>query len=248
MSDKERAQDVIDAYRRHQQRARSAPLIIGIAALLVVIGAAILIFWLLGPDRPAFSLFATATPTPTNTATATATSTVTLTPTSTSTPTLTPTITETPTPTGPFVYVVVQGDTLFDIAQRFNVDLFVLIAINGLDPTNPVIDIGDQLTIPSADTEMPTATPLPDNLRRGSIIEHLVLPGETLAIIAERYNSTIEAIVEENALDNPNDIFAGQKLRVPVNLVTPVPTNTPGTPGILITAPPTATATATPTP
>ncbi len=248
MSDKESAQDVIDAYRRHQQSARRAPLIIGIAALLVIVGAAILVFWLLGPDRPAFSLFATQTPTPTSTATATATSTVTPTATASSTPTVTPTITETPTPTGPFVYVVVEGDTLWDIAARFNVDLFVLIAINGLDPSNPVIDIGDQLTIPTADTQLPTSTALPANMRSGTLVEHFVLPGETLAIIAELYNSTVDAIVEENELENANDIFAGQKLQVPVNLVTPVPTNTPGTPGIIITAPASATAAATATP
>lgn len=246
MSDKESAQDVIDAYRRHQQSARRAPLIIGIAALLVIVGAAILVFWLLGPNAPAISLFATATPTATETATPTATATVTATPTETATPTLTPTITETPTPTGPFVYEVVEGDTLWDIATRFNVDLFVLIAINGLDPSNPVIDIGDKLTIPTADTQLPTPTAIPANLRRGTIVEHFVLPGETLAVIAALYNSTIDAIVDENELENANDIFAGQKLRVPVNLVTPVPTNTPSTPSTLITAPPAATVTPTP--
>lgn len=249
MSDKENAQDVIEAYRRRQQNLRRAPLLIGIAALLVILGAAVLVFWLLGPDRPAISLFATETPTPTETATSTATATVTRTPTATATETATPTITETPTPTGPFVYEVVQGDTLYDIAIRFNVDLFVLIAINNLDPENPIIDIGDQLTIPTADTQLPTATTLPENLRPGTILEHFVQPAETLAIIAALYNSTIDAIVEENELENPNDIFVGQKLMVPVNLVTPVPTNTPttpavgGTPTITLTPSPTATPT-----
>jgi spore germination protein len=128
---------------------------------------------------------------------------------------------------------VVQGDNLFDIAQRFKVDLYVLIAVNNLDPNNPIIDIGDKLTIPGPNTELPTETPLPENIRPGTKIEYFVKPGETLAIIAERFNSTIESIVEENNLDNPNDIFAGQKLIVIVKLVTPVPTVT--------AAPPTAT-------
>lgn len=238
MSEKESAQDVIESYRKRQQQARRAPVIIGIAAGLIVVGAAAIIFWLLGPDRPAISLFATETPTPTATATATSTATATPTPTETPTATTTPTETLTPTASGPFTYTVVEGDTLFGIAERFGVDLLVLIAINNLNPDDP-IDPGDQLTIPGPNTELPTATSIPLNMRRGTIIEYIVQTGESLAIIAEKFNSTVEAIVEENDLDDPNAIQAGQRIRVPVNLVTPVPTAT-------ATLPVTVTATATP--
>jgi len=160
-------------------------------------------------------------------------------------------VTLTPTQSGPFVYTVVEGDTLFSIAEKFGVDLFAIIAINNLDPAVP-IDIGDQITIPGPDTQLPTDTPIPLTMPRGSIVEHLVKPGETVAIIAELYNSTVDAIVEENELENVNDIQAGAKLRVPVNLVTPVPTSTPGTPttatatSAAATATPEATATTTP--
>lgn len=226
MSEKESAQNTIDAYRKRQERAQRAPLIIGIAAILLVIGAAVIIFWLLGAENPAAALFATETPTPTATSTATATATVTATPTQTPTATSTPTITLTPTASGPFTYTVVEGDTLFGIAERFGVDLLVLIAINNLNPDDP-IDPGDQLTIPGPDTELPTATPVPLSVRSGTIVEYVVQIGDTLAIIAEKFNSTIEAIIEENELEDPNNIFAGQRLNVPVNLVTPIPTDTP---------------------
>lgn len=232
MSDKDNPQDVIEAYRKRQHRSQRAPWLIVAAAVLLVVGAGFIIFWLLGSGTPSFSLFATDTPTPTATATNTATPTNTSTPTNTPTITITPTETTTPTPEGPFVYEVVEGDNLFAIAQRFEVDLFVLIAINNLDPNNPIIDIGDQLTIPGPDTELPTATPLPANIRRGTIIEYYVLSGDSIAIIAARFFSTEDAIIEENVLENPNDIRIGQLLLIPVNLVTPIPTNTPqlGTP------------------
>jgi LysM repeat protein len=230
MSEKENPQNVIEAYRKRQQTAQRAPLIMGIAIALVVIGAAVIIFWLFGDNRPSISLFATDTPTPTETATATATPTQTATPTETPTATATPTETLTPTPSGPFVYEVVEGDNLFDIAQRFKVDLFVLIGINNLDPNNPIIDIGDRLTIPGPETELPTETPLPENVRPGSKIDYFVKSGDTLAIIAARFNSTIDSIVEENQLENPNDIFIGQKLIVVIGLVTPVPSITPAPP------------------
>jgi len=238
MSEKENAQDVIESYRKRQQQARRAPVFIGIAAGLLVVGVAAIIFWLIGPDRGGISLFPTETATPTTTSTSTSTATLTSTPTETPTATTTPTETLPPTPSGPFTYTVVEGDTLFGISERFGVDLLVLMAINNLDPDDP-IDPGDQLTIPGPDTELPTATPIPLNMRRGTIVEYIVQTGETLAIIAEKFNSTVEAIVDENDLDDPNSIQAGQKIKVPVNLVTPVPTFT-------ATLPVTATATATP--
>ena len=47
MSDKENPQDVIESYRKRQQAAQRAPILIGIAAGLLVVGAAVLLFWLL---------------------------------------------------------------------------------------------------------------------------------------------------------------------------------------------------------
>lgn len=227
MSEKESPQDVIDSYRKRQQSAQKAPLIIGLAAVLLVVGAAFVIFWLVGPDQPSISFFATETPTPTATPTSTTTATVTVTPTQTPTETPTPTITITPTASGPFAYTVVEGDNVTLIAERFNVGLLLLIVINNLDPVNPIIRTGDQLTIPGPDTELPTATPLPDNLPRGTKIDYMVLDGDSLGLIAEKFNSTIEDIMEENELEDPNAIFVGQILIIPVNLVTPFPTNTP---------------------
>jgi LysM repeat protein len=229
MSDKETAQSVIDSYRKRQQAARRAPLVIGIAAILVIAGAAILIFWLLGSEKPAFSisLFASDTPTPTETTTATATATITATPTETPTVTSTPTVTLTPTIAGPFIYQVEEGDNLWAIAERFGVDLLILITLNNLDPANPTIRVGDKLTIPSPDTALPSATPLPTDIRRGTKIEYQVQLGDSLLSIATAFNSTVEDIKEENEIENENEIFVGQVLIIQVNLVTPVPTETP---------------------
>lgn len=248
MSDKQdNPQDVIEAYRKRQQSARRAPLFLGLAAALLIIGAGALIFWFVGPNRPSFALFATDTPTPTSTPTITPTFTPTNTPTATATEAPTATITVTPTIAGPFIYEVVDGDSCFAIAVKFNVDLLLLITINNLDPACP-IRVGDKLTIPGVDTQLPTSTPLPSNLRPGTLIEYRVVTGDTLGSIALKFNSTVDAIKEENEIENENDILVGQILTIPVNLVTPVPTSTPTQPGsIQITAPATATTAATAT-
>jgi len=243
MSDKDSAQNVIDSYRKRRQN--TGPFLIGgLAIILLAIGVVVLIMWLRGGEVPSISFLATETPTATVTNTPTATVTVTPTATNTHTPTDTPTVTLTPTASGPFVYVVEENDNLFSIAEKFDIDVLVLMALNNLT-YDSVIRVGDELLIPPPGLELPTETPLPDGTT--GTIEYTVKAGDTLEGIAVRFNSTVEAIIEENeGLDNANEIYVGQVLIVPVNIATPLPTSTPG-PAATLT-PPTNTPEATATP
>lgn len=70
-------------------------------------------------------------------------------------------------------------------------------------------------------------------------IEYTVAPGDTLFSIAQRYGTTVEAIVDANGLSDPNLIEVGQVLIIPVSatpVVTPAPTATeaPGGPAQVI--------------
>jgi LysM repeat protein len=243
MSDKDSAQNVIDSYRKRRQN--TGPFLIGgLAIILLAVGVVVLIMWLRGGEVPSISFLATETPTATVTNTPTSTVTVTPTATNTQTPTDTPTVTLTPTASGPFVYVVEENDNLFSIAEKFGIDVLVLMALNNLT-YDSVIRVGDELLIPPPGLELPTETPLPDGTT--GTIEYTVKTGDTLEGIAVRFNSTVEAIIEENeGLDNANEIFVGQMLIVPVNIATPLPTSTPG-PAATLT-PPTNTPEATATP
>lgn len=237
MSDKETPQSVIEAHRKRQQRSQKAPAIImGVAAVILVIGAAFVIFTLLRPGEPLVTLFRPNTETPTPTSTATATFIPVPTNTATVTPTLVPTDTSTPTftatPSGPFEYTVQELDTLSSIAEQFLTDIQTILALNPqIDATTLIIRVGDKILIPAPDTELPTATPIPSNIAPGTIIKYTVKADDTLQGIADRFNSTVDAImkIEENNLENANEIFAGQILSIPVNIATPVPTATVGT-------------------
>jgi LysM repeat protein len=234
MSEKESPQKVIEAHRRRQQMRKGTPvaLMIG-AALLLVAGAAALIFWLLGSNSP----FAAATPTPTATFTLVPTNTntpipptntPTITPTSLPSETATPSIT--PTPSGPFEYTVQQGDTLDSIATRFGTNIPTILALNpSIEAPQYFIYVGQKILIPPPNLELPTATAVSTNVPPGTLITYTVMPGDTLGDIAIRFNSTVDAIVKENKLDNANDINAGDILKIPVNIATPVPTATVGT-------------------
>jgi LysM repeat protein len=62
-----------------------------------------------------------------------------------------------------------------------------------------------------------------------------VQAGDTLALIAAKFNSTIDDIIKENKIEDSNSIFVGQKLVIPINMVTATATrpstSTPVTPG-----------------
>ena len=105
--------DVINAYRKRRQR--KSPNIVYIAAAVLVLGGiGLLIFWLVStPNNPVSNLFATETPTPTITPSPTNTNTPTLTPTETPTATITPTATF----SAPFTYTVQEGDYLALIVE-----------------------------------------------------------------------------------------------------------------------------------
>ena len=68
-------------------------------------------------------------------------------------------------------------------------------------------------TRPATATLTVTATPAVTPAL--SIRTHTVLPGQSLATIAEEYGTTVEAIVELNKLANPDVIEVGQELLIP---------------------------------
>lgn len=229
------------------------------AIALVVIGIILLIVWLMQPDQPLGQMFATETPTPTITFTATSTSTPTLTPTITETPTQT----LTPTPSTEFPYTVQENDSLESIAQKFNLgnEGSLLIYYRNqelIDRNAGVIFVGDNLTIPPPGSLLPTTTPIPPDLPRGTKIDYQVLPGDTLAGIAAKFNSKTENILTANPTIGPdiNSLKVGQKLQIPVNVVTATatlpPTSTlspvPGQPTATVAAPTAAATTAGTTP
>ncbi len=236
MAKPESPQEVIDAYRKRQQRSRRAPtFILSLASILLIAGAGLIILWLTGAQMPQINLaaiFASKTPTPTITSTPTPvppSPTATLTPTP-QPPTDTPEPSPSPTRSGPVIYVVEEGDNLYAIAEKFEMDILVLIEANrerlGLDPANPIIKVGDEILIPPPGAELPTATPVPVDLPAGTPIEYTVQPGDSLGAIALLFNSTVEDIINRNEAleEDPNSLFVGQILIVRVNLVTPVPT------------------------
>jgi uncharacterized protein YkwD len=147
----------------------------------------------------------------------------------------------TSTPSEPFPYTIIEGDSLDSIAQKFNLgenggQLIYYANQEVMEANGGVIFVGQSITIPPPGSTLPTTTPIPADLRAGTLIEYRVLPGDTLAGIAAKFNSLTDDIIEENEIENANALLVGEILQIPVNLVTPTatlpPSSTPVTPTV----------------
>lgn len=212
-----------------------------LAAIMVLGGLFITGSWVSAGGLGAIPFLASDTPTPSDTPLPTNTPTITLTPSETVPPTLPPS----PTASAPFLYRVETGDTLSGIADKFAVDFIIIMALNGLS-NDSVLFVGQELIIPDPNTGLPDPTPIPEGLPAGTEILYLVLPGDSLGTIAEQFLSTEDAIIAANDLLNPNEIFVGQLLAVPIRLITPTPGPSPTPAGSVAPTASTPTATATP--
>ncbi len=158
-------------------------------------------------------------------------------------------MTFTPTPSAPFEYTVQDKDYLFAIVEKFNLGengVTLLLLLNpynadtgkGIDPVTMGVKVGQVILVPNPGYPLPSVTPLPDNLARGTKVSYTIQPGDTLAAIASLFNSTVEDIMKENGITDQNAIQAYQIITVRVNLVTPTATSQPTiTPGASPTPP-----------
>ncbi len=114
----------------------------------------------------------------------------------------------------PVHHVVKVGQNLTQIARSYGVTVQAIVRANNLWNPN-VIYVGQVLVIP-----VPCASP---PVTTGCIGVHVVKSGEYLKVIAARYRTTITALVRLNNIRNPNLIYPGQRLKVPIACSKPQP-------------------------
>jgi LysM repeat protein len=123
-----------------------------------------------------------------------------------------------PEPTYPTItHTVAAGETLYLIANKYKTTVAAIRDSNKL--SNDIINIGQVLTIPMAQTE--PATIPPRETAPSQDTTYVVVPGDTLSLIAKKFNTTTAAIKERNQLTT-DMILVGQSLFIPANTV-PVP-------------------------
>lgn len=110
-------------------------------------------------------------------------------------------------------YKVVSGDSLWAIASRNNTTISKIKEINNM--SSDMIYVGQVLKIPSSNQTVTAPAPVTDPVPVPvvSTITYTVVSGDSLSVIAKRYNTTVTAIKEENKLTS-DTIYIGQKLNI----------------------------------
>ena len=94
------------------------------------------------------------------------------------------------------IYVVNNGDTLWDIANRYQIDVNAILQANELPDPNTLL-VGQSLIIPIYG------------------VYHTVQNGDTLWSIAQQYGVTEQSILLSNKIANPNLLYIGERIFIP---------------------------------
>lgn len=105
-------------------------------------------------------------------------------------------------------YTVKPGDTLSDIAKKYNTTVSNIMAVNPSITDANKIYVNQEILIPVSTQQKSNAGTKTD------IVHHTVQKGETLSGIAKKYGTNYIKLAMLNKIANPNRIYVGQRIRV----------------------------------
>ena len=122
-------------------------------------------------------------------------------------------------PVGLRPYTIENGDTLWKLSQRYCTTIETIMALNpGLTLDN--LKVGQVIWIPAGykfRNLPPWARPEeePDDSCGVGTQPYTIEAGDTLWLLSQRFNTTVEAIMEANPGVNPTNLFVGQVICMP---------------------------------
>lgn len=99
-------------------------------------------------------------------------------------------------------YVIQSGDTLSELAARYNTTVDKLVELNGIDDPD-LIYPGNEIIIKAG-----------SSMDDDSDVVYQVRSGDTLSGIAARYNTTVDRLAEVNGINNPDLIYPNTILKI----------------------------------
>ena len=127
-------------------------------------------------------------------------------------------------------YTVGKGDSLWSIAKKNHLTVSELAKANNLG-TGAALQPGKKLIIPgklgapAAPKDLATAAPAsktatpekaaPSTVASGEAVRHTVQPGESLGVIARKYQVSTGELAAANNITDPSKVRAGQSLIIP---------------------------------
>lgn len=124
-------------------------------------------------------------------------------------------------------YTVAKGDSLWTIAKKNHITVAELAAANNLK-SESTVRVGQKLFVPSksvptinraaepvAVTKAPASDLKPAPHASGESVKHVVKSGETLGVIARKYQVSVGEIATANNISDPKKIRPGMELVIP---------------------------------
>lgn len=112
-------------------------------------------------------------------------------------------------------YVVKEGDTLYSIAGKFNLNVDTLIQDNALK--NNTLTVGLNLKIRQDESEVEECFGEDIGVILNDYNEYIVVKGDSLYSIAKKYNVSVSELLSFNNLKNSN-LYVGQKIKIPKSI------------------------------
>lgn len=123
-------------------------------------------------------------------------------------------------------YTVARGDSLWTIAKKNNLSVSELAKANNLG-VGAALQPGKKLIIPGKPGTAPASADKPRDLgtltqaasaakpTNGEAVKHTVAVGESLGLIAKKYQVTVGELAAVNNITDPSKVRAGQQLIIP---------------------------------
>lgn len=109
----------------------------------------------------------------------------------------------------PLHYTIQSGETLAQIALRYNLTIAQLVTLNNLENPNLLYE-GQKLRLLDIGTAV-------DQAAEPELTTYTVAYGDTIGAIAQGYGLTLDELLAYNPLTNPNRIYVGDELLVPLS-------------------------------
>lgn len=110
------------------------------------------------------------------------------------------------------VYTVASGDTLYTIAEKYDLPVSLLMKVNCI--TNPYnLLIGTRLCIPGDESEIQRPAPSQPAVPPRKM--HMVEAGDTLYLIARKHGIKLDDMMNANPDIDPYNLLIGTELYIP---------------------------------
>ncbi len=110
-------------------------------------------------------------------------------------------------------HIVTHGETLSEISIKYGISQKQLISLNNLRSANHLY-VGQKINLSKQDLMNNSDA---DSIKKATASTtklHVVSQGQTLSSIAQDYKVSVEEIISQNNLSNPNALLVGQKIAI----------------------------------